>query len=441
MRTTPLHVLLAAFAAAAAACGSVTTGGTSKPNLPTVTGVMPDHGPAPGGATITLTGSHFSGGDPTVVVGGHTATGVMVTGDTMLTFTLPAGVQGSIVDVTVATDVGAGTKSQAFTYNAAPIALSVAPAHGKIVGGTAITITGSGFQAMDAGSAAVEIAGGMATNVTVVDDHTITAVTGAAAAGTQPFAPVDVVVSNANGSSTLSNQFELTAHGLLVVDRCCTSTVYFVDPATAAVTPIGTAPQSLHACAPDPSSGKLYAIARLDRRTDDKALVTWDPVAGSISYIGTLRDAANTPRGMASLAFDNGVLYGVSASNPNPSSLLMSVNTATGVVTPIGSTALPVGRENGVAFRDNSTVYVADQTNQTLDTISLSSGALTAGPPITGGTNALVKGLVQIGSTLYLMERNTPSVIYSINPATGSMIPLVTLPALEGAMCETPSSY
>jgi hypothetical protein len=83
-----------------------------------------------------------------------------------------------------------------------PTIVSVAPASGGAIGGTAVTITGTGF----AGGAAVKIGGAAATSVVVVNATTITAVTPAGAAGT-----VDVsVVQTANVGATLAGGFTYT---------------------------------------------------------------------------------------------------------------------------------------------------------------------------------------------------------------------------------------
>src|SRR5438270_6008666 len=90
-----------------AACGSVSST-TSKPNEPTIDAITPANGPTPGGATITVMGSHLKGnGTPIVLVGRNEATNVTATSDSQLTFKLPAGDQeGATVDVTVSTENG-----------------------------------------------------------------------------------------------------------------------------------------------------------------------------------------------------------------------------------------------------------------------------------------------------------------------------------------------
>jgi hypothetical protein len=81
----------------------------------------------------------------------------------------------------------------------APTVSSISPNSGTTGGGTALTITGTGFQA----GATVRLGGTAATNVTVVSSTSITATTAAHAAGA-----VNVVVTNAaQQSGTLANGY------------------------------------------------------------------------------------------------------------------------------------------------------------------------------------------------------------------------------------------
>ncbi len=85
------------------------------------------------------------------------------------------------------------------TGNPAPTVASIAPNNGTANGGTAVTITGTGFLA----GATVSLGGTAATGVTVVNSTTITATTAAHAAGT-----VSVVVTNTDAKSgTLTNGY------------------------------------------------------------------------------------------------------------------------------------------------------------------------------------------------------------------------------------------
>jgi hypothetical protein len=80
---------------------------------------------------------------------------------------------------------------------------AISPSSAAAAGGTTITLTGYQFQ----GAPTVTLGGAPCTNVTVVDNATITATTPAQSAG----APVDVVVTNPSGDAdTLAAAFTFT---------------------------------------------------------------------------------------------------------------------------------------------------------------------------------------------------------------------------------------
>jgi hypothetical protein len=106
-------------------------------------------------------------------------------------------------------DGQSATRANAFTYVAPAPAITVTgitPAVGPISGGTAVTITGTGFVS----GATVNIGSTPATSVVVANAATVLAVTPAHAAGT-----VAVVVTNPDGqSATLSGAFTYSSTGL-----------------------------------------------------------------------------------------------------------------------------------------------------------------------------------------------------------------------------------
>ena len=168
---------------------------------PTVTGINPSSGPAAGDTLVTITGTGFTGA--TVVDFGTTAaTNVTVVNNTTITADSPPGT--GVVDVTVTTPVGTSATSSAgaFTYIAlaAPTVTGVSPNSGPAAGGTLVTITGTGFSDV----AAVDFGTTAATNVTVVNDTTITA-DSPAGTGT-----VNVTVITRGGTSAISAADQFT---------------------------------------------------------------------------------------------------------------------------------------------------------------------------------------------------------------------------------------
>ena len=186
--------------------GTLTTGYTYvviNP-APTVTSISPPSGTTAGGTAVSITGTGFLAG-ATVKLGGTAATGVTVVNSTTISATAPAHAAGAVSVIVTNTDSQSGTLAGGYTYtNPAPSLASVAPNSGTANGGTAVTITGTGFLA----GATVKLGGTAATGVAVVNSTTITATTPAHSAGA-----VDVVVTNTDAQSgTLTNGYTYTAN-------------------------------------------------------------------------------------------------------------------------------------------------------------------------------------------------------------------------------------
>jgi hypothetical protein len=156
--------------------------------LLTVTAITPTFGALAGGTSVTITGSGFLTG-ATVTIGGVPATGVTVGSATSITATTPVGTAGAKNVVVTNPDAKVGTLAGGFYYSdlAAPTVASILPIKGPLAGGTAVTITGTGFLT----GATVTIGGTPATSVTWVSATSIAAVTPAGTVGAKP-----VVVTN-----------------------------------------------------------------------------------------------------------------------------------------------------------------------------------------------------------------------------------------------------
>ncbi len=147
---------------------------------PSVTNVSPPVGTRFGGTVVTISGTSLS--TVTGVEFGTTAaTGVSYNaGPGTVTATAPAGVPGAVVDVTVVT--GRGTTSTVtadhFTYQG-PAVTGLSVSAGPLSGGTAVTVTGSGFT-----GATVVSFGATPAAFTVDSDTSISATSPAQGAGT-----------------------------------------------------------------------------------------------------------------------------------------------------------------------------------------------------------------------------------------------------------------
>jgi hypothetical protein len=176
---------------------------------PTVTSVAPGAGPAGGGTAVTITGAGFAGG-ATASLGGTAATGVTVVNSTTITATTPAHAAGAVNVVVTSLDGQAGTLANGFTFLAAPVVTAIAPNSGPAAGGTAVTITGTGFRT----GATVSIGGAPATGVMFLGPATIVAVTPA-----RPLGPASVSVTNSDG------QIGALASGFTLVGSLTVTTV------------------------------------------------------------------------------------------------------------------------------------------------------------------------------------------------------------------------
>jgi alpha-tubulin suppressor-like RCC1 family protein len=168
--------------------------------IPSVTGLSPGIGPAVGGTEVTITGSNFE--EATAVsFGANSATSYTVNSPTMITAISPPGVVGT-VEVTVSRAAGrsAAVLADRFTYLPSPTVKKLSAKDGPGVGGSEVTITGTGFQDVTS----VDFGTNAATSVTVHSSTSLTAVS-PAGAGT-----VNVTIAAAGGSSatTTKDEFE-----------------------------------------------------------------------------------------------------------------------------------------------------------------------------------------------------------------------------------------
>lgn len=111
---------------------------------PVLTAITPRAGLSAGGATVTLTGSGFTGATA-VVFGGVASPSVTVVSDSEIIASSPPH-QPGVVGVTVMTPAGSSVPATTttFTYSG-PYVIKVTPDLVSVAGGTIIAVTGSGF--------------------------------------------------------------------------------------------------------------------------------------------------------------------------------------------------------------------------------------------------------------------------------------------------------
>lgn len=229
---------------------------------PRIDSVDPDRGLTAGGTTVTVTGKRFTfAADMTVFFGDDPATGITVVNPRTLTCVTPAHAAG-LVDITLSTSFGSDSLIDGFTYYDPPELTGIAPVHGTVSGGTAVTLTGNHFTF--SADTTVTFGGAPASNVVVVDSMTVTCDTPSHAAGL-----VDVTLTNGNGSDTLTNAF-----------------TYHNAPAIASIDPTS---------GPD-SGGTAVTIYGSDFTTVGATLVAFDGLAAtSIVVVDATTITCNTP--------------------------------------------------------------------------------------------------------------------------------------------------
>jgi hypothetical protein len=176
---------------------------TTPPSPPVVTSVTPASGLVAGGTSVTIAGSGFTGAVH-VAFGSTDAPGFNVDTDNQITVTSPSSPAGTVdVSVTGPAGVSSASAGDRFTFAPpAPAVTSISPASGPEAGGTAVTVTGSGF------TGATQVAfGALGATFSVTSDTEIAA-TSPAGTGV-----VDVLVTNPTGvsASVGADQFTFVA--------------------------------------------------------------------------------------------------------------------------------------------------------------------------------------------------------------------------------------
>lgn len=151
-------------------------------DAPTIATVSPNAGALAGGSTLTISGTNFFAG-AAVSLGGSACTVLTLTG-TSITCRTTARSAGLVAATVTNIDSQTGNLAGAFEYRPAPTVTSVSPSFGAIGGGTAITVTGTGFvtgASVNVGSAPCTITAPAMTATTINCTTTLSMVSGSVA--------------------------------------------------------------------------------------------------------------------------------------------------------------------------------------------------------------------------------------------------------------------
>lgn len=274
---------------------------TSDPVV--VTSLAPATGPVGGGTAVTVRGFGFTGASA-VKFGTLNAAGYTVVNDTTIVAIAPAQGLGSVhVRVTVGAFTSATTSSSLYTYGtAAPVITGIAPGAGPVIGGTAVTITGTGFT----GASTVAF-GSLAASFSVVSDSTILAIAPAQAAG-----PVNVRVTTALGTSAVNTASVYTYIGagpvvtllspasgpttggttVTITGTGFTGATSVSFGGTAAASFVVTSPTSITAVSPARTAGTVAVVVTTPAGSSPQTSAsqfTYTGTPGTVSYTLTFR--------------------------------------------------------------------------------------------------------------------------------------------------------
>ncbi|MGE3166245.1 MAG: IPT/TIG domain-containing protein [Planctomycetota bacterium] len=185
---------------------------------PAINSVTPPDGPVGGGNEVIITGANFTWtGNTSLSIGGVGLPSSQFSVDSCSTLripSMPAHAAGP-VSISISNALGSVTLTSAYFYgNAAPVIQQVTPNAGTAGGGTPVQIIGTNFSP----DATVFFGVTPLTNAQFVNSSLITGLTPAGAPG-----PIDVLVAQAAGSSTLTNGFTYTNNVLRIENATVTA--------------------------------------------------------------------------------------------------------------------------------------------------------------------------------------------------------------------------
>jgi IPT/TIG domain len=360
---------------------------------PTISSVSPNSGSISGGQSVTITGQYFTGAT-TVTFGGTAATGFTVNSDTSITATTPAHTAG-IVDVAVTTAAGGtGTGTDLYSYAASPPTVAtISPTSGPPVGGTAVTITGTNFT----GTPQVTIGGVAASQVTVINSKTLTAVTPAGTGSNVP-----VIVTTSFGSSTAADIYSYTAQ----TPPAAAPTVSSVSPPSGPLS--GSTPVTINGTNFTGATSVTFggnAATNVAVNANGTQITALTPAGTALGFVSV---SVTTPAGTGALA--NAFQYVAAI----PTVTLVSPNSGT---TSGGNVVFITGTN----FTPSATVTFGSigATNVTFITSSNIQATVPAGTA--GPVTVTVRTSAGAGTGSYTYVAQSPPTVTEISPNGGSI--------------------
>lgn len=347
-------------------------GGDSNPYIE-FTSITPDHGPQGGGNIVVVKGAGFASPGAELnrfLSGDELAVDIQVVSNQELRVTMPAHGAAEVVDIEIFNGNGSATLEAAYSYNPTPTVTDASPGNGPSVGGTEVTLTGTGFLDLEAGDNLVDFDGIPATVLSVVSDTELKV-------ESPPGVPPklrDIRVTNENGSGTRETAFDYQSNGnsLLAFTRGLLGYgTALSDPLAGQVLHVDLETLTIETAFPAPG-GEFNGVITtatdgisVFMRTVSGNIKAMDPKTGVITTIGRFpADDCNEAR-LTDLEFHQGVLYGFCRRN-RTTPHFGRINTTTLEFTPIGPAPLnnnSAGRTTLVS--NGSTLYIIGRNQET----------------------------------------------------------------------------
>ena len=225
------------------------------------------------------------------------------------------------------------------------------------------------------------------------------------------------------------------------------SSLYMINPANGAATPIGPIGSAITGLAVDPASGTLYGVsADVERAGTPRQLLTINPATGAGTVVGSLGTSE-----IEDIAFDAaGHLYGWNTVGDDLAQISKSAPVS---VTNVGTSGAGVTFGGGLAFGVNGALYgLLNGDDGNLWTVDPVSGVATKsraldGSPNTSGAQLAAATFGCDGKTLYSAVNDygdPPSYLVTVNTENGDIHSLgETVPRLDAlafAGCPTTQS-
>lgn len=290
-----------------------------------------------------------------------------------------------------------------------------------------VALTGAGFDWDTVGAVSVSFGGVDGTNVTVVDANTIT-VDSPTSATEQT---VDVVLTTANGSATLSGAFRYVAPALYAATGTAgvAGNLYLVDAATGSSEALVALDYGFTGLAVDPNFVLYGVMSSRYGEFYPSQLCTIDPTNGAITTLGVLVDGDGVEHySTPDITFLGDRLLGWSEATDQP----VEINVTNGAVTILGGGTGSFG--SGLVYDPGSGLLYAapDGDSGDLYTIDPETGLAEAICTFSVGNDFPFHALAVLDGTLYAVtsaygEPGTTSLV-NIDPSTCAVTTLGALP-------------